>query len=323
MLDLSISIVSFSNHALLEDCLHSIFAPPSSLRFEVFVVDNCSDDDSAEMVRTYFPQVVLIENEVRTGYAANQNRALRLAKGRHLCILNDDVLVYPYTFDRMVYYLDSHRDVGAVGPKILRPDRRTIQLESARQFPTLLTEFGRLTRLDSRYPRNRFLGGPNMGHWDHNDTREVDCLLGACMMVRREAVKEAGFMDEGYFMYGEDVDWCFRIKQCGWKIVYLSEAEVLHYGAQSTRRHPIRMGIEALQSQHRFFHTHYGSAYALAYRGLVLLISMIKGGLFLVAGMAGMALRRDSAELAEYRKHLSIQKRVIQWALFSQVAFEE
>jgi len=307
---------------LLEDCLHSVFDPPTSLRFEVFVVDNGSKDGSAEMVRTCFPQVILIENEVRDGYAANQNRALRLAKGRHLCILNDDVLIGPHTLEGMVHYLDSHWDVGAIGPKILHTDCRTIQLESARQFPTLLTEFGRVTRLASRYPRSRFLGGPNIGCWDHNDTREVDCLLGACMMVRREAVEEAGFMDEGYFMYGEDVDWCFRIKQCGWKIVYLSEAQVLHYGAQSTRRYPIRMGIEALQSQHRFFRTHYGSAYALAYRGLILLISIGKG-MFFIAGIAGMVLLHDPVELAKYRKHLSIQGRVIQWVLFSQVPCEE
>jgi GT2 family glycosyltransferase len=319
MLDLSISIVSFNNRALLKDCLHSIFEPPLSLRFEVFVVDNGSEDGSAEMARTCFPQVILIQNEVRDGYAANQNRALRLAKGRYLCILNDDVLICPHALERMVHYLDSHWDVGAVGPKILHPDRRTIQPESARQFPTLLTEFSRVTRLASRYPRSRFLSGPNMGYGDHDDTREVDCLLGACMMVRREAVEEAGFMDQGYFMYGEDVDWCFRIKQCRWKIVYLSEAQVIHYGAQSTRRYPIRMGIEALQSQHRFFRTHYGLAYALAYRGLILLISIGKGVCFAV----GMALRRDQTALAEYSKHLSIQRRVIRWALFSQIPFED
>jgi GT2 family glycosyltransferase len=269
MLDLTLSIVNSNHCALLRDCLRSIFDGTRLTRLQVIVVDHRSKDGSREMVRSEFPQVELIENDHEAGYSTNHNKALRQARGRYVGICNEDLRFYPGALDRLAAYMDGHPEVGSVGPRVLLPDG-TVQLESGRRYPTLWSELCRITNLDRRFPQSRLFGGVNMGYWDHADTREVDCLTGACMIVRREIITQVGLMDEGFFMYGEDVDWPYRIRQAGWRIVYVAEAQVLHYGGQSNRRQPLRMTIEALRSQYRFFYKHYGSKYAAAYRLLVL-----------------------------------------------------
>jgi N-acetylglucosaminyl-diphospho-decaprenol L-rhamnosyltransferase len=283
--DLTVSIVNHNHRDLLRDCLRSIFAG-SRLALEVFVVDYRSTDGSRAMVRAEFPQTTLIEVNELAGYSANHNRALRRARGRHVAVLNDDLVVYPGALDQLVAYLDAHPQVAAVGPQVVQTDGHTVQLESGRCFPTLWTECCRIAGLDRRFPHSVLLGGVNLGHWSHADTRQVDCLLGACMVVRAEALAHVGLMDEGYFMYGEDVDWPYRLRQIGWQIVFVHNARVLHYGGQSTQHRPLWLTVEALRSQYRFFYKHYGRNYAAAYRALVLGVEAAKQIIFLVRWLA-------------------------------------
>jgi len=310
MIDLTVSIVNSNNRDLLRDCLRSIFDGNRLAQLEVIVVDHCSSDGSREMVRSEFPQVQLIENNNVAGYSANHNLALCQAEGRYVGICNEDLKFYPGALDQLVAHMDMNPDVGAVGPCVLFPDG-TIQLECARRYPTLWSEFCRITNLDQRFPRSRLFGGVNMGYWDHSDTREVDCLLGACMIVRREVIAQVGLMDEDFFMYGEDIDWPYRIRQAGWRIVYVADAKVLHYGGQSTRRQPLRMTLEALRSQHHFFKKHYGSAYAAAYRGLVLALTLGKSAAFAL----GSLFTRDARTRHRYRAGLWRQGEIVRWFL--------
>lgn len=308
MVDLTISIVNTNNKALLEECLGSIFENTLTISIEVYVIDNASNDGSAEMVGARFPQVSLIKNERRKGYAANHNRALRKSKGRYACILNEDIVIYPKALDKMVDFMDRHPDVGAIGPQILCDDSVTIQLECARVFPTLWTEFCEKTNLSKSFPSSRVFRDTKIRYWPHNDTREVDCLLGACMIVRRETMEEVGLLDEDFFMYGEDVEWPYRIKKAGWKIVFLHEAQVLHYGGQTNQRRPRRMGIEAFNSQYKLFRKLNGRLYAQAYKGLMLLVTV--GKILLFSGKFVMNRKQDARErcLEKIKSHGRVMK---------------
>lgn len=318
MIDLTISIVNTNNKVLLEECLSSVFENTSTISVEVYVIDNASNDGSAEMVRTGFPQVSLIENESRKGYAQNHNQALRKSKGRFVCILNEDIVIYPNALDRMVEFMDRHPDVGAIGPQVLRGDGVTIQLECGRKFPTLWTEFCEKTTLSRAFPKSRIFGDSRMGYWNHDDTREVDCLLGACMMVRREAIKEVGLLDEQFFMYGEDVEWPHRIKRGGWKIIFFHNAQVLHYGAQTNKRQPRRMGVEAFNSRYKLFRKLYGWLYAQIYRGLIFLITVAKISVFIGKFIASKGGRERNL----HREKIKLHELVIKWIFTNQIPID-
>jgi len=310
VVDLTISIVNANNRGLLKSCLASIYETAKVINFEIFVVDNCSTDGSVEMVRREFPEVHLLQNQVPLGYAANQNIVLRRAEGRYVGVFNDDLIFYPGALDSMVQFLDINPDVIAVGPQILTVDGRHVQYECARTFPTLWTEFCDRSGLAQTFPKSRLLGGVNMGYWDHNDTRDVNCLLGACMVVRTEAISQIGLLDEQFFMYGEDVDWPYRMKQAGWRIVFLSTAQVIHYKGQSTQQQPWKMGIELFHSQYKLFRKHKGRLYALAYRGIIGLISLGKLSFFVGQRLLGR-VGFDAEAAAE---KIKLHYYVLQWA---------
>jgi len=302
MVDLTVSIVNTNNRELLRGCLRSVFESTDRISLEVYVVDNASDDGSIQMVNAKFPQVKLIENKRRLGFAENHNQVLWKSQGRYVCILNEDTLIHPNALEKMVDFMDKHHDVGAIGPQVLNDDGITVQLECARDFPTLWTEFCRITALSKLFPQSKFLGGVLMSYWDHGDTREVDCLLGACMIVRREILNEVGLLDEQFFMYGEDVDWPYRIKKQGWKICFLAEARILHYGGQSKKGRTWEMTFDLRRGEFKFFRKHYGrlTCYILQvmevcgylFRGLVwvTLYLLGKGG-----GRGEMARKVDMA----------------------------
>lgn len=202
---------------------------------EIIVVDNASDDGSVEMLRKYFPHVTVIANEENLGFAKANNVALQRAKGEFFLLINPDTLVQEDTLHVMLSAFEEDPRVGLAGCKILNPDG-TLQLACRRSFPTPWVAFTKISGLSTVFPRTRLFGRYNVTYRNPDESYEVDAISGSFMMVRREVYEQVGGLDETFFMYGEDLDWCYRIQQMGWKILYVSETQIIHYKGESTRR---------------------------------------------------------------------------------------
>lgn len=309
MVDLSIVIVSWNTRELLRSCLTSIRAKTQGIIYEILVVDNASTDGSAAMVLENFSEAVLMQNnEENLGFARANNQAFHRSRGRYILLLNPDTIVLDNALGQMVALADAEPQIGALGCKILTIDGG-IDFRCARRFPSLLTELFSRTRLSKRFPYHPLFGRFLMGDWDHNSSREVECLVGSCMMVRREVIEQVGLLDEDFFMYGEDIEWCYRIKKTGWRIFYHSEPQIIHIGSRSTEQNRAEMGIEYLRSMNIFFRKRHGPGYALAYRILILVTTLIKQLIF----STGLLLTDNSKRKGGYREKVQIQRRVFRW----------
>jgi GT2 family glycosyltransferase len=265
--DLTVCIVSWNTCADLRQCLASVFACEGEVAFEVIVVDNASTDGSPDMVRREFPAAQLIANPVNLGYAVANNQALRLARGRYRLLLNSDTVVHGGALAAMVRFMDARPDAAAVGPRILNPDQ-TLQY-SCRRFPRLATGLFRKVPLGRLIPDNRWNREYLMSDWRHDAVREVDWISGAAMCLRPQALEQVGLLDEGYYMYCEDLDWCYRARQAGWKIYYLPQAVVTHAIGRSSDQRPLRMVAEFHRSMLRFYRKHYAAHVPLLLRPFV------------------------------------------------------
>jgi len=240
---LSIIIVSWNTRDLLENCLSSILANPPATPFEIWVVDNASTDGSSGLVRERFPQVHLIENRENRGFSRANNQAMQQCAGKYVLLLNPDTLVESGALQALVDFLDQHPGVGGVGPSILNPDGSMQNMSHPR--PTLSRELWRLFHLDAivpyaEYPRTK---------WETNQAQEVDVLTGACLLLKKEVLDQVGFLDEDYFIYSEEVDLCYRIQRAGWRLYWFPQANVVHFGGQSTRQVPTEMFLNLYQSK--------------------------------------------------------------------------
>jgi len=239
-LDLSVIVVSWRTKDLLRTCLTSVRELTGRLRAQTIVVDNASGDGSAKMVVTCFPEVLLLVNERNMGFAAANNRGLRHAHGRYLLLLNSDTVVLPGALDAMARYMDEHAEVGALGPRLLNADR-SLQ-SSARDFPTLSRDVIALLEIErwplAGVPATRYMRRGSLYWDDHRRTQPVDWVMGACLLLRREAITEVGLLDDGYFFFGEEMDLCYRLRQKGWDVVFFADAEIVHLGGQSAARVP-------------------------------------------------------------------------------------
>ncbi len=231
--DLSIVIINWNTRQLLRECLASVLANAGGLALELFVVDNASTDGSAQMVRENFPSVKLIENDRNRGFAAANNQALRVARGRLALLLNSDTVVLEDVLEKSVKYLDEHADVAVMGCRVLNPDR-TLQ-PTCFEFPSLLNLF-LLTSGLSRLPWPRFLGKYEMNDWKRDTERDVDVVTGCYMLVRRAVLPEVGLMDESFFFFGEETDWCESFRKRGWRVRFAPVGEIIHYGGASAKQ---------------------------------------------------------------------------------------
>ena len=234
MIDLSIIIVNYNVKPFLEQSLTSIRKALCGIESEIIVVDNGSGDGSALFVRQTFPDVRLIENEENLGFAKANNQALRESHGRIVCLINPDTLVREDTFRICLSYLDGHADTGMVGCKVLNTDG-TLQLSCRRSFPTPWVAFTRVVGLSRIFPKSRLFGRYNLTFMDPDEATEVEAISGSFMMVKASVIDQVGLLDDRFFLYGEDLDWCYRIHQAGWKIMYLPDTQIIHYKGQSTR----------------------------------------------------------------------------------------
>ena len=263
--DLSVIIVSWNVRELLADCLASVHANAPDA--EVIVVDSASSDGSASMVRERFPWVTLIAKRENVGFTRGNNIALARARGRYLLLLNPDTVVHGDALARMVAYLDAHPQVGIVGPRVLNADGST--QSTRRRFPTLGTAFFESTWLQGYAPR-RLLERYYVQDQPDEGTFEVDWVQGCALMARREVYEQIGGLDEGYVMYSEELDWCKRAKEAGWRVVYLGEARITHYGGQSSAQVPARKHIYFQQSKIRYFRKFHGRAAAWTLRAFLI-----------------------------------------------------
>jgi GT2 family glycosyltransferase len=237
-IELSIVIVNYNVRNLLENCLHSVQAALGDIRSQIFVVDNNSDDGSVEMITERFPDVHVIANQENVGFARANNQALILSKGRYLLLLNPDTLVQEDSFSAMISFFESHPDVGLASCKIINPDG-SLEQACRRSFPSPWVAFTKLTGLSSLFPKSKLFAKYNLTYLDENEGYEVDAVSGSFMFLRREVYDRIGGLDEQYFMYGEDLDWCYRVQSNGWKVQYVPDTQIVHYGGESTSRSSI------------------------------------------------------------------------------------
>jgi N-acetylglucosaminyl-diphospho-decaprenol L-rhamnosyltransferase len=284
MLDVGVVIVNWNTRDLLRDCLQSLAVCDAALRFRTIVVDNASTDGSAVMVRAEFPAVQVVESQTNGGFSYANNLGLR-AFGymensvapdapRYAVLLNPDTVVPPDAFRVLIDYMDANPQVGVCGPRLIMPDGK-LDLACRRSFPTPEISLWRMTRLSKLF-RSRLFGRYNMTYLPETQETEVDSVVGAFMLVRREAIRQAGLLDETFWMYGEDLDWAFRIKQAGWKVMYLPRATVLHVKRAASRKNP-KAQTEFYRAMLLFYRKHYRAHTPLWLHSLILLGLIVQG----------------------------------------------
>ncbi len=283
---LSVIILSFNTRNYLIRCLESIEEQDLSIhdgRLEVIVSDNGSSDGSIHEVQNRFPWVKLLENKRNIGFAAGNNKAIEKAKGELILLLNSDTVVFPDSFEKLVNFMDRQKDAGAATAKLVLPDG-ALDLASHRGFPTPWNAFTYFFKLEQLFPNIPIFSGYHQTWKDFDAIHQVDAISGACFMVRRKVVRKVGLLDERFFMYAEDLDWCLRIKEAGWKIYYNPDARVVHFKKRSGRSkdedrqvNPAVQRIRSKTSTHfyatmkLFYDKHYKKKYPRCLRTIVLL----------------------------------------------------
>jgi GT2 family glycosyltransferase len=256
-MDVSIIIVNWNTKDILKDCLKSVYEQTKDINYEIIVVDNASTDGSTDMVKKQFPQIILLENSENRGFAAANNRGIAVAKGRYVLLLNSDTIVLENAIAGTVSFADAHTDAAIVGCRVLNSDR-TLQ-STCFMFPSLLNMLLSSTYLYKLFPHSKFWGREQMTWWDRQDVRQVDAVTGCFMLVRQDAINQVGIMDERYFMYCEETDWCYRFKKAGWKILFTPDAKIIHLRQASTDQIADKMLLQLRGSRLMFLKKHKGA----------------------------------------------------------------
>lgn len=275
MIDLSICIVHYKTGNLLRNCILSIYRHTKGLDFEIIVVDNSSQDNSLETIESEFKGVSLVANRENIGFAAAVNQAIKKSKGEYILVLNPDTIILQNAISKSLSFIKGKKDAGIVGCKILNPDG-SLQ-PSCKTIPGILSSFSESSLLYKIFPQNRFLGTPYMTYFDYNKVREVDVVNGAFLMFKQRLIEQIGLLDERFFIYSEETDWCYRATKAGFKNYFYPDAQIIHYGGESTRQKEREMFIELHKSKVKFCEKHNGK---LASR---IIISILLGGIFVRA----------------------------------------
>lgn len=247
MLDLSIIIISWNAKTYLLECLRSLKSEINPHRAEIIVVDNASTDGSVEAVQKEFANVKIIANSANLGFAKANNIGIEHSGGRYICLVNSDVQVLRGCLELMLSYMDHHPEVGLLGPKVLNPDY-TLQ-RSCWKFPTLWNSLSRALGLDTLFPSLNF--------FPHDTTGVVEVLSGCFLMTRREALDQVGPLDDNFFMYAEDIDWCKRFYDANWQSIYLPAATIIHFGGGSSSQAPVKFYIEQQRANLQYWKKHH------------------------------------------------------------------
>lgn len=304
----SVCIVNTNTRDLLIDCIQSIYDTVETDKYEIIVVDNASTDGSVETIRSNFPDVTLIENNFNNWFTGATNQAIHASNGEYILCLNPDTVCRPGAIDRLIAFLDEHPDVGIVGPRLLNGDG-SLQ-PSCRNFLTnrrlVLQHI-----IPWRHMPNALRKHAVLEYWNHDASLQVDWIIGACILVRGTAMEQVGLKDEGYPIFHEETDWCYRFMKAGWTTWFFPDAEVIHFGSQTVSKLWGRgLVLEFYKGKHRFIRTHYGPASLVLHRILL-------SGLLLARLMRTMLLGALSHG-NEYRE----QQHIIRRALALQLGLE-
>jgi GT2 family glycosyltransferase len=266
--DLSVIVVSYNVRAFLDHCLQSVKRASGGLAVQLIVVDNASQDGSAAMVAQRHPEAVLIANGENVGFGRANNQAFEIAQGEAVLILNPDSFIQEDTLTVLLQKLKQFPDVGAIGPRILLPDGR-FEPRSMRGFPTPWTAFSYLSGLSALFPKSRLFGRYLLTFLDSETQNEVDSLSGCCLMARRSILQQLGGFDPDYFMYGEDLDLCYRIHRAGYRILYTPETRIVHFKGESTRRSNIDRDFHFQRAMRLFVDKNLSSQASFFARGMI------------------------------------------------------
>jgi GT2 family glycosyltransferase len=280
-MDLSVIIVNYNTIELLRNCLHSIYMQTSGITLEIWVVDNASTDGSPDMVEAEFPNVKLIRSNLNQGFSKANNMALRQCSSEYCLLLNPDTTIPENTFKKVIDFMELHPDAGAVGCKLLKADE-TLDIACKRSFPTPWNSFCKVLKLHKLFPKNKLFGKYNLTYMDENETHSIDCIVGAFMMLPKKVIDEVGLLDEDFFMYGEDIDWCFRIKKAGYEIYYYPETFIWHLKGESSKKQSKRMIKEFHKSMFIYYNKHHKSRYNFMLNCLVYLGIYLRWGFILL-----------------------------------------
>ncbi len=259
-MDLSIVIVNYNVKEFLQNLIHSIEKATRNIEYEIIIADNASDDGSVEFLKEKFPQIKLIANKNNLGFSKANNQGLKIASGKYLLLLNPDTLIREDTFEKMIEFFETTPEAGMAGCKILNPDG-SLQLACRRSFPGPWTSFCKVTGLSSLFPGSRIFARYNLTYLDENKTYEVDAISGSFMMLRKEAYKKVGGLDEEFFMYGEDLDFCYRVQKSGYKVFYVHNTQIIHYKGESTKRSSIDETKVFYEAMHLFVKKHLSNSF--------------------------------------------------------------
>ncbi|MBK8943736.1 MAG: glycosyltransferase [Ignavibacteriae bacterium] len=260
MIDLSIIIVNYNVKEYLLNLLDSIKQASKNIIMEIIVVDNNSDDGSIPAINEKFPNVITIQNLTNIGFGAANNQALEISKGKFVLLINPDTLVRENTFEEMIKFLEQNPKVGIAGCKVLNPDG-TLQLPCRRSFPKPWVSFTKVMGLSKLFPQSKLFAKYNLTYLDENKSYEVDAISGSFMMLTREAYNKVGGFDTDFFMYGEDLDLCYRIQKAGLKVFYVHNTEIIHYKGESTKRSKIDETKIFYNAMHLFVRKHFSSSF--------------------------------------------------------------
>ena len=252
-MDLSVVIVNYQTFELTKNTINSIFEYDYPFELEVIVVDNASSDDSLSRLQDYFgDRVRFIASAENNGFAAGNNQALRVVEARYVLLLNSDTIVWENTLENIYNYMEDHKDVGACGCRVLL-ENGELDKACKRSFPNVKNSFFRLFHI----PTNSADDNYNLDNLPDDEIYEIDCLTGAFMFMRKEALDTAGLLDETFFMYGEDIDLCYRIKNSGWKIIYYGESKITQLKGASSKKQKSKLIYEFYRAMYIYYKKHH------------------------------------------------------------------
>ena len=281
MIKISIIIVNYNVKDFLEQSLLSIKRSLKNIPSEIFVVDNDSSDESVPMLKERFPEVILIENKVNSGFSAANNLAIKKAKGEFIVLINPDTVVQEDTFIKLLEFFDKNPHASAATCKILNPDG-SFSVDSRHSIPTPMTAFWKLIGFNKLFPKSKIFARYNLTFLSEDDIHKVEAISGSFMMIRREMVNEVGLLDERFFMYCEDIDYCHRINKAGGEIYYVPTSQIIHYKGESTKKNNIDYVYNFNKSLYLFYKKHYQKKYITPIKWLILLGVIIRGLLIFI-----------------------------------------
>ncbi len=301
-MDLSIIIVNRNTKEYLLPCLRSVLENEKGTGWKIIVVDNGSRDGSPAEAKRKFPSIDLIENEGNLGFAKAVNQGLQKAPGRYVLLLNPDTQVKKGAIEELISFMDAHPDAGIAGAKLLDSDGS--KQNSIANFPSLATELSNKSLLRWLFPE-RFPGKER----DYSEPVAVDSVIGACIMVRRDAIEQVGLLDEDYFLFLEETDWCYRMKRAGWRIYHIPQAEALHFQGKSAEKDKKRAKVEFYRSRYHFFKKNRGSL-----QWFILLIGLVIK-LVIETVFTGAECLFTLFSIRKWRQRLSLYVYLLWWHL--------